>query len=271
MGLTKNTIFLIIFLVTTIIFSVIGYKPADIVIGGPNFPQLDYFSEELDIISEELGIKIQYEPFSDIETYLIDNQNNNLDIALIPNPQGVVNLGQRGIALPVNQYLDNDFIEDNFSQHLINITTSKVDNQNYGAWFRVLPNSLVWYDSTKYENLGSPVFQSYDEMVQFTKNNSSKDNPLWCLDIESGASTGWIATNWLEDTILHKYGTAVYDDWFQQKKSSSSDEVTLSMLEIGKLIFIEDAVYGGHKRMVRKEFRNNYRNLLNEDNSCTFS
>lgn len=271
MGLTKNNIFIIIFLVTTIIFSVIGYKPADIVIGGPNFPQLDYFSEELDIISEELGIKIQYEPFSDIETYLIDNQNNNLDIALIPNPQGVVNLGQRGIALPVSEYLDNDFIEDNFSQHLINITTSKVDNQNYGAWFRVLPNSLVWYDSTKYENLGSPVFQSYDEMVQFTKNNSSKDNPLWCLDIESGASTGWIATNWLEDTILHKYGTSVYDDWFQQRKSSSSDEVTLSMLEIGKLIFIEDAVYGGHKRMVRKEFRNNYRNLLNEDNSCTFS
>ena len=65
------------------------------------------------------------------------------------------------------------------------------------------------------------MFQSYDEMVQFTKNNSSKDNPLWCLDIESGASTGWIATNWLEDTILHKYGTAVYDDWFQQKKFSS--------------------------------------------------
>ena len=62
MGLTKNNIFLIIFLVTTIIFSVIGYKPADIVIGGPNFPQLDYFSEELDIISEELGINIQYEP-----------------------------------------------------------------------------------------------------------------------------------------------------------------------------------------------------------------
>ena len=60
MGLTKNNIFLIIFLVTTIIFSVIGYNPADIVIGGPNFPQLDYFSEELDIISEELGIKIQY-------------------------------------------------------------------------------------------------------------------------------------------------------------------------------------------------------------------
>ncbi len=59
--------------------------------------------------------------------------------------------------------------------------------------------------------------------------------------------------------------------WFLQEKLSSSPEVTLSILDIGKLIFIEDAVYGGIQRMVRKEFRNNYRNLLDEDNSCTFS
>ncbi len=32
------------------------------------------------------------------------------------------------------------------------------------------------------------------------------------MDIESGASTGWIATNWLEDTLLHKYGPIVYDE-----------------------------------------------------------
>jgi alpha-glucoside transport system substrate-binding protein len=108
-------------------------------------------------------------------------------------------------------------------------------------------------------------------MIQFTLENSAKDTPLWCMDIESGASTGWIATNWLEDTILHKYGPSVYDEWYQQEIPSSSEEITLSILDIGKLIFIEDAVYGSHKRMVRKEFRNNYRNLVNENNSCTFS
>ena len=246
-------------------------KPADVVIGGPNFPQIDYFQEEIDSLSEELGITIQYQAFSDIETHLIENPNHDLDIAIIPNPQGVVNLGQRGLALPISEFLENEFITTNFSQHLIDITTSQIDNNNYGAWFRVIPNSLIWYDTTKFKKLGSPVFNSYEEMVEFTQLNSEKDKPLWCMDIESGASTGWIATNWLEDTLLHKYGPVVYDKWFLQEKLSSSPEVTLSILDIGKLIFIEDAVYGGHKRMVRKEFRNNYRNLLDEDNSCTFS
>ena len=108
-------------------------------------------------------------------------------------------------------------------------------------------------------------------MVSFTKNFSDNGNPLWCLDIESGASTGWIATNWLEDLLLHQQGPEIYDKWSNQELLSGSDEVTLSILDIGKLIFIEDAVFGSNKRMVRKEFRNNYRNLLDEENSCIFS
>jgi alpha-glucoside transport system substrate-binding protein len=271
MKLKNNMIFFLIFISTTLIFSIIAYKPNDVVIGGPNFPQVEYFIEELNVISQELDIKIQYQTYNDIETYLIENPNHNLDLVLLPNPQGAVNLGQRGITVPIENIFEEAFLKENFSEHLLSITTSERDNLNYGAWFRVIPNSLVWYDVSKYEALGSPVFSNYKEMVNFTQENSDKDEPLWCLDIESGASTGWIATNWLEDTILHKYGPEVYDAWSQQDKLSSSEEVTLSILDIGKLIFIEDAVYGGHKRMVRKEFRNNYRNLLDDDIACTFS
>jgi alpha-glucoside transport system substrate-binding protein len=271
MKLKNNMIFFLIFISTTLIFSIIAYKPNDVVIGGPNFPQVEYFIEELNVISQELDIKIQYQTYNDIETYLIENPNHNLDLVLLPNPQGAVNLGQRGITVPIENIFEEAFLKENFAEHLLSITTSERDNLNYGAWFRVIPNSLVWYDVSKYEALGSPVFSNYKEMVNFTQENSDKDEPLWCLDIESGASTGWIATNWLEDTILHKYGPEVYDAWSQQDKLSSSEEVTLSILDIGKLIFIEDAVYGGHKRMVRKEFRNNYRNLLDDEISCTFS
>ena len=232
MKLKNNMIFFLIFISTTLIFSIIAYKPNDVVIGGPNFPQVEYFIEELNVISQELDIKIQYQTYNDIETYLIENPNHSLDLVLLPNPQGAVNLGQRGITVPLENIFEEAFLKENFSEHLISITTSERDNLNYGAWFRVIPNSLVWYGVSKYEALGSPEFSNYEEMVNFTEENSSKDEPLWCLDIESGASTGWIATNWLEDTILHKYGPEVYDAWSQQDKLSSSEEVTLSILSL---------------------------------------
>ncbi len=271
MGVNNKNLFFIIFLIVTVLFSWLAYKPDEVTIGGPFFPQMDYFIEELDEISRANNIKITYFPVSDIETYLIEGTENDIDLAIIPNPQGVVNLGERNIAIPINNVINEKDIKNKFSNHLIQITTSKKDNNNYGLWFRLIPNSLIWYDVEKYNSIGSPKFESYEDMVSFTKDFSSKEKPLWCLDIESGASTGWIATNWLEDLILHQKGPEIYDLWMNQDLLSGSDEITLSILDIGKLIFIEGAVFGGNERMVRKEFRNNYRNLVDEENSCVFS
>ena len=77
--------------------------------------------------------------------------------------------------------------------------------------------------------------------------------------------TGWIATNWLEDIILNNYGAEIYDQWSNQKILSSEAEILNSINNIGKLVFIENAVYGSNKRIFLKEFINNYKNLLNKE------
>ena len=272
MELKNRKLFIPIFILVTIIFSYFAYSPKEISIAGPYFPQIEYFEEELDLISKDLNVKIRYVPFSDIESEIIRGTNTKeFDLAIIPNPQGVVNLGERGYLHSVSTALDDEVLTKNYSKHLQEITTSQKDNINYGVLFRLIPNSLIWYDVGKYERLGSPNFESFEDMISFTKQYSSFDNPLWCMDIESGASTGWIATNWLEDLILHEYGPDIYDDWFKQIITSQNNEITLSILNIGKLIFDENAVYGGNQRIISKEFRNNYRNLLDEDISCVFS
>ena len=272
MELKNKKLFIPILIFLTSVFSYLAYSPEEISIAGPYFPQIDYLEEELDLISKDLNVKIKYVPFSDIESEIIRGTNTEeFDLAIIPNPQGVVNLGERGYLHSVSTALDDEVLTKNYSKHLQEITTSQKDKINYGVLFRLIPNSLIWYDVGKYERLGSPNFESFEDMISFTKQYSSFDNPLWCMDIESGASTGWIATNWLEDLILHEYGPDTYDDWLTQRIKSQNNEITLSILNIGKLIFEENAVYGGNQRIITKEFRNNYRNLLDEDNSCVFS
>ncbi len=263
MGLDSKHLFFAIFLSITIAFSWFAYQPEEVVIAGPYFPEIDYFLEELDEISKKNKIKIKYLPLSDVETHLIETIDHEIDLALIPNPQGVVNLGQRGIAYPLSGVISVDELRSKYSQHLIDITTSKKNNLNYGAWFRLIPNSLIWYDVEKFKDLDSPTFNSYEDLVLFTREFSSNGDALWCLDIESGASTGWIATNWLEDLILHQQGPEVYDKWASQELLSSSDEITLSILDIGKLIFIDNAVYGGNERIIRKEFRKDSKVVFN--------
>ena len=233
-----NRQFLLIFIFITIAFSFFAYQPVDVVIAGPQMTDLEKFELELKNIEDSTGIKIKYETHSDIETYLIENNNSDVDIAIIPNPQGVTNLGERGIVLSIDRIISQKTMESYYPKHLQEITTSDISNKNFGAFFRLFPNSLIWYSVEKYKEIGSPKFNSYNELLEFTNNYSKEYKDLWCLDIESGASTGWIATNWLEDIILNNYGAEIYDQWSNQKILSSEAAILNSINNIGKLVFI---------------------------------
>ncbi|MEU0374275.1 extracellular solute-binding protein [Streptomyces sp. NPDC006283] len=38
-------------------------------------------------------------------------------------------------------------------------------------------------------------------------------DPVWCLGMGSGATSGWPGTDWLEDLILQRSGPDAYEDW----------------------------------------------------------
>ena len=266
-----NKYFFIFFVSVTSVFSYFAYQPFDVVIAGPFITDQDYFEEELKEFSKQNDLRIKYLSVPDIETYLIENLDNKIDIAIMPNPQGVTNLGEKNIILPIEEVVPKSKIESSFSNHLINVTSSDVTNLNYGVFFRLFPNSLIWYDVKKFEKIGSPEFESFNELLEFTKQNASENSNIWCLDIESGGSTGWVATNWLEDLLIHHYGTEIYDKWYLQELKPSNEEVVYSIIDIGRLVYPNNYVFGGYERVVRKEFRNNFSNLTNQDLSCIFS
>ena len=137
--------FVILFILITLVFSIFAYKPADVVVAGPQMTDLEYFKDELQIIENATGLKIKYEIYSDVETHLVNNGNRNIDIAIIPNPQGVVNLGERSIVMPIDNIISVDTLNYFYSKHLQLITTSENSSKNYGAFFRLFPNSMIWY------------------------------------------------------------------------------------------------------------------------------
>ena len=124
----KKYFFPVIFFTVTILFSIIGFNPAEVVIIGPEFHEQEYFIEELDIISENLDIKIQYKAVNDPENYIIENKELNASIALIPNPQGVTNLAERGHLYNLNSLIVEDSLLNKiYPEHLTDIVTLNND------------------------------------------------------------------------------------------------------------------------------------------------
>ena len=44
-------------------------------------------------------------------------------------------------------------MESYYPKHLQEITTSDISNKNFGAFFRLFPNSLIWYSVEKYKEM----------------------------------------------------------------------------------------------------------------------
>ena len=267
--MNKKIIFFSLTVLITTIFSLFANDPPEVVIIGPEFHEQQYFVEELNIIANELGIKINYEPVSDTETFIIDNPNSSSSIAIIPNPQGVVNLAERKLIYSLDDVLvDNNSIFNLYPNHLISIVSH--EDSIYGGWTRLFPNSLIWYDISKFEQ-HNVKFDSFETLLEGTKKIADNGTSPWCANSESAASTGWVQTNWMEDVLLTKYGPKVYDEWSKLKIDASNVKIFLSIKHMEDFIFYDNHIYNGPGSIISKEFRNLPKVLLDDSTECFMS
>jgi len=267
--LNKKIIFFSLTVLITTIFSLFANDPPEVVIIGPEFHEQQYFVEELNIIANDLGIKIKYEPVADAETFIIDNPNSSSSIAIIPNPQGVVNLAERKLIYSLDDVLvDNNSIFNLYPNHLSSIVSH--EDSIYGGWTRLFPNSLIWYDISKFEQ-HNVKFDSFETLLEGTKEIADNGTSPWCANSESAASTGWVQTNWMEDVLLTKYGPKVYDEWSKLKINASNVKIFLSIKHIEDFIFYDNHIYNGPGSITDKEFRNLPKVLLDDTTECFMS
>ena len=267
--MNKKIIFFSLTVLITTVFSLFANDPPEVVIIGPEFHEQQYFVEELNIIANELGIKIKYEPVSDTETFIIDNPNSSSSIAIIPNPQGVVNLAERKLIYSLDDVLvDNNSIFNLYPNHLISIVSH--EESIYGGWTRLFPNSLIWYDISKFEQ-HNVKFDSFETLLEGTKKIADNGTSPWCANSESAASTGWVQTNWMEDVLLTKYGPKVYDEWSKLKIDASNVKIFLSIKHMEDFIFYDNHIYNGPGSIISKEFRNLPKVLLDDSTECFMS
>ena len=241
--MNKKIIFFSLTVLITTVFSLFANDPPEVVIIGPEFHEQQYFVEELNIIANDLGIKIKYEPVADTETFIIDNPNSSSSIAIIPNPQGVVNLAERKLIYSLDDVLvDNNSIFNLYPNHLSSIVSH--EDSIYGGWTRLLEG---------------------------TKKIADNGTSPWCANSESAASTGWVQTNWMEDVLLTKYGPKVYDEWSKLKINASNVKIFLSIKHIEDFIFYDNHIYNGPGSITDKEFRNLPKVLLDDTTECFMS
>ncbi|WP_239619133.1 ABC transporter substrate-binding protein [Cohnella mopanensis] len=235
------------------------YKGTKVTMFGP-FVDVDQvkFEEAIKAFEEKSGIDIAYEGTKEFEATVkvrVDG-NNAPDIIDFPQPGLLANIAKTGKVIDVSTFMDKAKLESNYNKSWLDMATMDGANGKImaGIWARSSVKSLVWYNKKEFDAAGYKVPQTWDELLALTDQIAKDGDPAWAIGIESGAATGWPATDWVEDIMLRTTSGENYDKWVKGELPFTDPIVKNAVQKMSDIWLKKGAVYGGTKSIVTTSF-----------------
>ena len=194
------------------------------------------------------------------------------DIADFPQPGKVANFVAQGKIVDVSTFIPAEWLTQQYNQSWLDMATMTGPDGPIaaGVWNRTSVKSLVWYPKDDFDAAGYVIPTTWDELLALSDQIVADGDTPWCIGIESGAATGWPATDWMEDVMLRTTTPENYDAWVAGTLPFASPEVKNAAEVIGNLWFNEDYVYGGTDAIVTTFFGDFVTGLFTDPPNCWF-
>ncbi len=167
-----------------------------------------------------------------------------LDVILLPQPGGVVDHAESGNAVSLEDMgFDIGQLEETFGEYFLSLGES--GGEHYGIPTNINLKSMVWYPKDDFDAAGYEVPTTYDEMIALSDQIKADGGTPWCVGFQSEGSTGWPATDWMEDIMLRTAGPDVYDQWVTHEIPFDDPAVKAAAETFGEIMFTEGYVLGG--------------------------
>jgi alpha-glucoside transport system substrate-binding protein len=216
------------------------------------------FDNAMAEFEEMTGIDIQYEGTKEFEATIsvrVD-AGDAPDIVDFPQPGLLANFVSQGAVIDVSTFIPQEYLQGQYNQSWLDMAIMEGPDGpvTAGVWHRFNGKSLVWYPKDDFEAAGYEVPQTWAEMIELSNLIVEDGDTPWCIGIESGAATGWPATDWMEEIMLRTTSLENYDMWVRGELPFSSPEVTNAAETMGEIWLNEDYVLGGTAGIVSTFF-----------------
>ncbi len=122
-----------------------------------------------------------------------------------------------------------------------------VDGKLYGLMASMNVKSLIFYPKKAFEAKGYQVPKTLDELTALADQIRTDGGTPWCMTMESGGATGWVATDWFEDLIMRIGSPEEYQQWVDHEIPFDSDLVREAAAYFEDVAFTEGNVAGGRE------------------------
>jgi len=208
----------------------------------------DNFEASLQPFIDQTGIDVNYEGITDYETVLTVRVEGGdaPDIAQIAQPGKMRSFAEAGNLVNLSEWINVDQLSQDYIASFLDLAT--FNGNVYGVYYRTDTKSIVWYPNQAFADAGYSVPATWDQMIALSDQivADGNGNP-WCISIEHGDASGWVATDWVEDILLRTAPPEVYDQWMAHQIPFNAPEVMNAVSLMEQVWFTPDYVYGGNK------------------------
>jgi alpha-glucoside transport system substrate-binding protein len=230
------------------------------------------FNNAVAEFEEKTGIDIQYTGTKEFEATIsvrVD-AGDAPDIVDFPQPGLLANFAKTGKVVDVNSFISAEHLAKQYNQSWLDmaIVAGPDGPITGGVWHRFNGKSLVWYPKKQFDAAGYTVPTTWDELIELSDTIVADGDAPWCVGIESGAATGWPATDWMEEFMLRTTSLENYDKWVTGELAFESPEVTKAAETLGELWFKEGYVLGGQAGIVSTFFGDAPKPMFEDPPKC---
>ena len=226
---------------------------------------VDGIQKQMDAKAKEAGIEVKIERVDSIDKLIKTKiqAGDTPDIALLPQPGVVASVVELGAAFPLDDVLDTDALESSMVAGALDAGT--IDGELYGLLTSMNVKSLVFYPKKAFEKAGYPQPESLDELTELADQIKADGGTPWCLTMESGDATGWVATDWMEDLVMRYGGVDAYNDWVAGDLPFTDPVVKEAAAYFENVALTEGNVLGGRQAITATPFTEAAKPMFDKD------
>lgn len=246
-----------------------AYAGTTVTVDGP-FADEDAvkFNQSMVAFEEATGIKVNYMGGKEFEGSIgvRVEAGDAPDIADFPQPGLLSTFVRQGRVIDPTTFISEEWLHQQYNQSWLDMAT--VGGQTAGVWHRFNGKSLVWYPKAAFDAAGYTIPQTWDELMDLTEQIAADGDTAWCIGIESGAATGWPATDWTEEMMLRTTSLENYDKWVAGELPFSSPEVKHAIETFSEIWFNPQYVYGGTSAIISTNFGDSPAPMFEDPPGC---
>ncbi|MFG2554842.1 ABC transporter substrate-binding protein [Streptomyces sp. NPDC048581] len=208
------------------------------------------FKKVLAEFEKRTGAKVTFVPAQDPIINFLGSKvagGQPPDIAMLPQPGAIKQAVDKKWAKPLGADAIKE-LQENYSQGWQDI--GKVDDKQYGVYYKAANKSLIWYNAQVFENAGATEPKTWDELL--TTAQTVYDSGVTPFSV--GGAEGWTLTDWFENIYLSQAGPEKYDQLARHEIKWTDPSVKDALTTLAQVWGKKDYVAGGADGALQTDF-----------------